>query len=256
MRCLEDACLYLSGPTAYTWESFSVTPVGSPALIAQPAASVSYRPLNSLSLAAVLGAHAAALFAALYWVHSAPPVEEPKVLTVSMLTQPVDPVKPPEPLPPAPPPPKPVEKPKPKPLLTSPKPTPVADPIIAPPPPVDEPAEAEPVAAYSPPSESEPPKEAAPEPPRFDMAYLQNPAPAYPAMSKRLHEEGTAVLRVLVSETGEALTVEVDKSSGYSRLDDAARRAVQRWKFSPSRMGEKPVRGIAIVPIVFSLARN
>jgi periplasmic protein TonB len=199
----------------------------SPALIAQPAAPVSYRPLNSLSLAAVLGAHATALFAALYWVHSAPPAEEPKVLTVSMLTQQAEPVKPPEPLPPSPPPPKPVEKPKPKPLLTSPKPTPVADPIIA-----------------------------APEPPRFDMAYLQNPAPAYPAMSKRLHEEGTAVLRVLVSESGEALSVEVDKSSGYSRLDDAARRAVQRWKFSPSRLGDKPVRGIAMVPIVFSLSRS
>lgn len=227
-----------------------------PALIAQPAAPVSYRPLNSLSLTAVLGAHAAALLAALYWAHSAPPIEEPKVLTVSMLTQQVEPVKPPEPLPPAPPPPKPVLKPKPKPLLTSPKPTPVADPMVAPPPPVDEPSESEPVAAYSPPSDSEPPAQAAPEPPRFDMAYLQNPQPAYPSMSKRLHEEGTVLLRVLVSEAGEALTVDIDKSSGYARLDDAARRAVQRWKFSPSRKGETPVRGIAMVPLVFSLNRG
>ncbi len=215
-----------------------------------------YRRLRLASLIGVTGLHAAGLIGALIWVSHAPRVEPPKTLSVSFLAPPQPEVKPPEPLPPAPPPPEPIVKPKPKPLIAAARAEPVPDAIVAPPPPVDDPAPPEPVAAYSPPSDSAPPEPAQPEPPQYDMAYLQNPFPPYPATSKRLREEGTVQLRVLVSETGEALSVDVEQSSGYARLDDAARRAVQRWKFVPSRLGDKAVQGVALVPIVFSLKRH
>lgn len=92
-------------------------------------------------------------------------------------------------------------------------------------------------------------------PPRFDAAYLNNPAPAYPALSRRNGEQGTVMLRVQVSADGQATDVRVEESSGYDRLDEAAKRAVQSWQFVPSRRGGESVPGLVLVPIHFSLTR-
>lgn len=215
---------------------------------------VAYRPLRAASMIGVLGAHIAALYAALVLAHPAETPPVPQVMSVSFITE-AEPVKPPEPVPPAPEPPKPVLKPKPKPLIASARTEPVADAIVAPPPVDDpEPEPATPVAAYSAEAQPSPPGE--PEPPRFDMAYLSNPNPVYPPMSKKLHEEGTVTLRVHVSASGDALSVEVAQSSGYSRLDDAGSRAVRKWKFVPSKRGDTPVDGYAMVPLIFSLKKS
>lgn len=215
---------------------------------------ISYGPLKAASMISVVAAHLAALALAFAWAHEAASPPKPEILSVSFLT-PAEPVKPPEPVPPAPPPPEPVLKPKPKPVIASRRTEPVADAIVAPPPVDDpDPEPAQPVTAYSEAAEPVPPGE--PEPPRFDMAYLSNPQPSFPVMSKKLHEEGTVMLRVHVSAAGEALTVEVAQSSGYDRLDDAALRAVRKWKFVPSKRGDTPVDGIAMVPMVFSLKKS
>ncbi|HWQ94306.1 MAG TPA: energy transducer TonB [Gammaproteobacteria bacterium] len=90
-------------------------------------------------------------------------------------------------------------------------------------------------------------------PPRFDAGYLDNPAPPYPPLSRRLSEEGQVLLRVLVDEQGQARTVEVDATSGFPRLDNAAVQAVQRWRFLPAKRGEEPVSEWVVVPIMFNL---
>lgn len=97
------------------------------------------------------------------------------------------------------------------------------------------------------------PTEPAVSPPRFSAAYLDNPAPAYPAASRRNGEEGSVRLRVQVSADGRAMNVEIETSSGHERLDDAALRAVRRWRFVPARRGEEPVAASVIVPIAFRL---
>jgi protein TonB len=89
---------------------------------------------------------------------------------------------------------------------------------------------------------------------RFDADYLQNPKPVYPAMSRRLGEEGKVVLRVRVSAQGLSLSVEVTKSSGFLRLDDAARAAVERWRFVPARQGNEPIEASVLVPLNFTLS--
>lgn len=88
---------------------------------------------------------------------------------------------------------------------------------------------------------------------RFDADYLSNPKPVYPVGSRRLGEEGTVVLRVKVSPGGTPLSVEIKRTSGFTRLDDAARRAVEQWRFVPARRGDEPVEAWVSVPIVFSL---
>ncbi|MDE2583823.1 MAG: energy transducer TonB [Betaproteobacteria bacterium] len=88
---------------------------------------------------------------------------------------------------------------------------------------------------------------------RFDADYLHNPKPAYPPLSRRLGEEGKVLLKVSVTAQGTAEQVEVHKSSGFSRLDAAARDAVQRWRFVPARRGDEPVAASVLVPITFAL---
>jgi protein TonB len=96
-------------------------------------------------------------------------------------------------------------------------------------------------------------KEAALEPPKFGVAYLNNPPPQYPRASNRNSEQGTVLLRVLVSETGVAETVAIKKSSGYQRLDDAALKVVQTWRFVPARKGEQTLSAYVDVPVSFTL---
>ncbi len=78
-------------------------------------------------------------------------------------------------------------------------------------------------------------------PPRFNAAYLRNPAPAYPVGSLRRKEQGKVVLRVLVNAGGGAEAVNVQTSSGHGRLDAAALETVKQWKFVPACQGDMPV---------------
>jgi len=91
------------------------------------------------------------------------------------------------------------------------------------------------------------------EPPRFGAAYLNNPAPAYPSISRRAGEQGRVLLKVLVSEKGLAETVQLDSSSGYEKLDRAAIEAVKKWSFIPAKRSNQPVSAYVLVPVKFSL---
>ncbi|MCE1203121.1 MAG: energy transducer TonB [Holophagaceae bacterium] len=90
-------------------------------------------------------------------------------------------------------------------------------------------------------------------PPCFDAAYLQNPEPGYPLLSKRLGEEGRVILRVLVNPEGLAEKVEVRQSSGHARLDQAALGTVRRWRFTPARRGAERLAAWVLVPLSFQL---
>lgn len=177
--------------------------------------------------------------------------------------QPTPTPPPPEPPPPQvrrpePPPPKPIpRKPAPKPTVS--KPAPVTESPTA----LSAPADATPEPAPSP-APPAPPADAAPAAPaavtvteaRFDAAYLNNPRPAYPMLSRRLREEGQVMLRVLVSPDGRPNRIELRTSSGSERLDRAAEEAVARWRFVPARQGEAAVEAWVLVPIVFKLKGN
>ncbi|MFQ2155284.1 energy transducer TonB [Aeromonas hydrophila] len=84
-------------------------------------------------------------------------------------------------------------------------------------------------------------------------ARLNNPEPQYPYESRRRGEEGRVILNVRVTAEGTAASVEVDKSSGYRRLDMTARKTVSRWKFIPARQNNVAVEASAKVTIIFKL---
>lgn len=89
--------------------------------------------------------------------------------------------------------------------------------------------------------------------PSFNAAYLNNPAPSYPSVSRRLGEEGLVMLQVQVNTDGSADSVELQTSSGSSRLDQAALEAVKQWRFVPAKRGDQPVTASVVVPVRFSL---
>jgi protein TonB len=102
-------------------------------------------------------------------------------------------------------------------------------------------------------AEATPTKEEPVEQPRFNAEYLDNPSPAYPALSRKLREEGRVLLRVRVDASGHPAQVTMHESSGFPRLDERAADTVRRWKFQPARQGGQPVEAWVIVPIQFSL---
>lgn len=89
--------------------------------------------------------------------------------------------------------------------------------------------------------------------PNFNAAYLNNPAPNYPSISRRLGEEGLVLLQVQVTADGTADSVELQTGSGSTRLDEAALEAVKKWRFTPAKRGDQPVSASVVVPVRFSL---
>lgn len=57
--------------------------------------------------------------------------------------------------------------------------------------------------------------------------------PEYPPSSARLGEAGRVVLQLLVDVGGKVVDSKIEKSSGYPRLDEAARSALSLCKFTP-----------------------
>ncbi|QDX80545.1 hypothetical protein B9N43_04325 [Denitratisoma sp. DHT3] len=90
-------------------------------------------------------------------------------------------------------------------------------------------------------------------PPLFSADYLENPPPRYPPMSRRRREQGNVTLRVFVSAEGSAERIEIQASSGFERLDQAAREAVESWRFVPARRGQQRVAAWVLVPIQFAM---
>ncbi|MGB4812745.1 MAG: energy transducer TonB [Methylophilaceae bacterium] len=91
------------------------------------------------------------------------------------------------------------------------------------------------------------------EPPRFGAAYLNNPAPDYPNMARRLGQQGRVLLKVLVAENGTAETVALATSSGFEKLDQAAIEAVKKWSFIPAKRSNQAISAYVLVPVKFSL---
>ena len=89
--------------------------------------------------------------------------------------------------------------------------------------------------------------------PRFGVEGLANPAPRYPYLSRSREEEGKVILRVHVDKQGRASRIETIQSSGHSRLDKAARKAVKNWTFIPALEDGNPTAGVVQVPISFVL---
>jgi protein TonB len=149
---------------------------------------------------------------------------------------------------------KPAAKVRPKPVA-KPKPLPKAPPseraVQAPP----EPPPVKAVAKTAAPTASKPAKaQPAPvQPPSAAAKGLRNPAPVYPQMSRKKKEQGTVWLLLEVKADGTVGDISIKQSSGFSRLDQAARQAVKKWQFEPAKQNGKNIDFWYEMPVNFSL---
>ena len=182
------------------------------------------------------------------------PITLPRPLTVSLIKPEIEkPQHKPEAKPTSP---KPVFKTKQQPaVLVAERPVPSPQPVVEAPEPTPEPESVPEVSLPPARIAAEAPKPAPPSPsPPRPADYLNNPKPPYPALSRRLGEEGVVRLNILVNPDGSVARLELAKSSGYARLDQSAMSTVQSsWKFEPARQDGSPVAAWVIVPIQFTL---
>ena len=212
---------------------------------------------NAVIILSVVLFHAVALWALQTGLlRRAAEIVIPAQVLAEFITPPAPEAK--EPPPPVPPPPKPVPR---QPVVRQQAPRPVAkpDPIAAPNAPMGV-AEAVPApVTETPPTPAAPPAPPSPPaPPRIELpssnaGYLNNPKPTYPAISRRLGEQGKVVLRVFIDAEGSPQQIEIRQSSGYERLDQQALDAVRRWRFVPGKRNGVPEAMWNIVPINFVL---
>lgn len=90
-------------------------------------------------------------------------------------------------------------------------------------------------------------------PPQPDMDPRNNSAPEYPIASRRMREEGTVLLELMVEADGSVSAIRVQTSSGFPRLDASAVKTVRRWRFIPAVRGGKPIAYRFVQPIEFAL---
>lgn len=188
--------------------------------------------------------HGAALYT-LWSYRIIPTPDEAITLMVNLINpppeQPKPKQKPPQPPPPKP---KPIEPPKPQQLVAEPPEVLPDEPVAPPPPP-------------------EPVIEAPPLPPEpvvlsgeLSVSCPVRSPPDYPAISKRMNEQGKVVLRVELNESGRVDTVTIKTPSGYARLDAAAVAAVKTWRCNPATRNGMAVAATALQPFVFILEGN
>lgn len=221
-------------------------------------------------VAAVTAAHALALWGMQHLGQRPPVTTPPRVVQAVLLPTSPEPASAPQPAPA----PAPVAAPRPtkRVVQRTPTPTPSPVPTPAPEPTTAAPSEPEPVAttansvaasssstaATAAAAEAAAPAGPPAPPPKIELpsasaAYLNNPPPPYPALSRRLGEEGRVVVRVRIEPDGTASAAEIRVSSGYPRLDEAALTAVRQWRYIPGKRNGVPEAMWFLVPIQFEL---
>ncbi len=99
-----------------------------------------------------------------------------------------------------------------------------------------------PPAKPAPPAPPPPPKPHVPvrTAPVVDAAACDKPP--YPSAALRANESGVVLLSFLIDVNGSVLESRVERSSGYRRLDEAARNGLSLCKFRPATVDGKPIR--------------
>lgn len=208
----------------------------SPFLAEQRSVYGASRRPNWVTILSILALHLVAFYALVKFdvIHIA---EKKKPLVVDLLNA----------EPPAPP----AEKPKPEPVVVQ-----KIEPVVLTPPPIVQTMAPPTIAVTSAPPPPQPAPVTAPPPTgpvmvgNLDERLLEGKPPRYPMESRRKHETGTVVLRLLIGTDGRVQQISVAQSSGFERLDQAALQAIRGWRWQPIMRNGEPVevRGLYSMP--------
>ncbi len=68
-----------------------------------------------------------------------------------------------------------------------------------------------------------------------------------------MEEEGTVTLKFLIGVDGKVMQADIEKSSGFTRLDEAARNALSKGQFRPGTVDGKPEQSWASIKYTWRL---
>jgi protein TonB len=85
------------------------------------------------------------------------------------------------------------------------------------------------------------------------VVYQPDADAYYPSFSKRSGEQGTAVVRLIIDETGSVEDIALLQSSSFPRLDRAASEIGKRYRFKPYLVNGSPQRISTNLLIKFNL---
>jgi periplasmic protein TonB len=199
---------------------------------------------------AILAAHVAGVWGLLQVQQVRDAVREAAPMFVDLIAArapPAPPLPAPQPI---------LKKPVPAPVIAAaPSPAPAAF-VVAPPPDMPQPpAPPAPAAVVEAPPEPTAPAPAPKMIPASAIQYLVPPEPEYPRLSRRNGETGTVIVRAFADEAGVPHQVQIERSSGFARLDEAAMAAVRKTRFKPYTENGKPVAGWVRMPFPFELEK-
>ena len=204
-----------------------------------------------LMVVAILAAHVAGVWGLLQVQQVRDAVREAAPMFVNLLAPPAPPAPPPPPAP------QPIQK-KQTPaqvIAAAPSPAPAAFVVPAPPEEPQLPTPPAPVAIVEAPPAPPAPAPAPKMIPASAIQYLVPPEPEYPRLSRRNGESGTVIVRAFADEAGVPHQVQVERSSGFTRLDEAAVSAVRKTRFKPYTENGKAVAGWVRMPFPFELEK-
>jgi protein TonB len=102
-----------------------------------------------------------------------------------------------------------------------------------------------------------PPPPDPPKPPKVVSKGVINgiaidlPRPAYPEMAKRMRLQGTVSIQVLIDEEGRVVSAKAISGSPFLTIE--AQKAAMRARFSPTRLGDQPVKVSGVITYNFIL---
>jgi protein TonB len=103
-----------------------------------------------------------------------------------------------------------------------------------------------------------PPAPDPPKPPRVVSKGVINgqaiylPRPNYPEMAKRIRLQGTVNVQVLIDEQGRVISAKAISGSPFLTVE--AQRAAMGARFSPTKLGDQPVKVSGIITYNFVLS--
>lgn len=78
--------------------------------------------------------------------------------------------------------------------------------------------------------------------------------PVYPAAARRAEQEGVVTLLLYIDEEGQVQSAKIEKSSGFTLLDEAAyKQALKGWRFKPAKKNGVPYAVWHSIPVEFVL---
>lgn len=216
-------------------------------------------PLTSSQVRRVVAAVACVHLAAVWALLQVPAVRDAVRQVAPMMVDLVTPEQLEAPPPPPPPriTPQPLAQPQQPTLLAAPVPSPEPAPAFTTPPPA-EPVVLAPVAAVPAPLATPAPPAPPPPParravPATAVRYLVLPPVEVPRAARRAGEHGVVWLRVVVDVHGLPAQIHLQRSSGYTRLDEQALWAMRQARFKPQTDNGTPIELEVTAPIDYPL---